>query len=85
MFARYIIYGPPIFGSTTNDNLVQIQRIQIIALNNLYEKDQYFSPRKLFEDFGCLAIMDTYKLFACSNIQVIKMKKIMSTRNRNNL
>lgn len=66
-------------------------------MKNLYEKDRYYSPKKLFEEFEFLTVIDSYKLYACSLIQSIKIKKVHSntvinernhgyaTRNRNQL
>lgn len=97
MFASHLLYCLPIFGSTTNDNIIQIQRFQSKALKNLYMKDKYYSPRKLLEELGLLSVIDLYKFFAYSHIHLIKNGLIHSntfieernhvyeTRNRNNL
>lgn len=36
MFISYLIYCLPIYGSTTNENIIRLQRIQNKALKNLY-------------------------------------------------
>lgn len=97
MFASHLLYCLPIFGSTTNDNVIHMQRFQNKALKNLYMKDRFYSPKKLLEELGLLSVFDTYKLFACSHIHLIKnclihsntlieeRNHIYETRNRNNL
>lgn len=97
MFVSHLLYCLPIYGATTNANIILLQRCQNRALKNLYEKDMLYSPIRLLNELDLLSCINFYRLFSISHIHSIKIKEIHSntrlmsrnhdyeTRNRNNL
>lgn len=78
MFLSHVLYCISIYGSTTNNNIIQIQRVQNKAVKNLFERNRFDSPRLILQELKLLSIIDSYELFACAHIHMIKRKQLHS-------
>lgn len=88
MFVSQLLYCLPIYGSTTNGNIILIQRSQNRALKNLYDKDVLYSPIQLLNELDLLSCINHYRLFATTHIHSIINNEIhsnssLSNRNHN--
>jgi hypothetical protein len=76
MFVSHVLYCISIYGSTSNTNILLLQRIQNKALKRLYQKDLTYSPRRLLNELNYHSIMNYYRIFATSHIHAIKLGQI---------
>lgn len=78
MFVSNILYCLPIYGCTTNENIIFLQRIQNRALKNLYNKDRFYSPRNLLLELQYPSVMNYFRLYSMIHVHAIKINKIHS-------
>lgn len=78
MFVSNVLYCLPVYGCSTNENIIMLQQIQNRAVKNLYQKDKFYSPRRLLIELQYPSIVNYFRLYAMIHIQSIRHGKIHS-------
>lgn len=78
MFISQVLYCLPIYGSTTNENVISVQRLQNRAIKNLFNKNVFYSPIRLLNELNQLSIINLFRLFSVSHIYSVISNQIHS-------
>lgn len=78
LFHSHILYGITIWGNSSDENIIKIQKLQNRALKNLFKLNFRTSTIKLHAELKILPIKDIYFKFSTLHINNIINHKVLS-------